>query len=80
MLSIRLAAAQFGKTEAEFRSVMRKSLDDTWEKSRSDPELKIIWDFYFPNGKPSVEEFFVHLATVSGYGEENSENDPLTFS
>ena len=44
------------------RKEMQKAIDLAWENPT--PEEKLFQEFYFPNGKPTVDEFIRKVAQL----------------
>lgn len=45
------------------RKEMQKAIDETWKSPT--PEQKAFQELYFPNGKPTVEEFIETVARIA---------------
>lgn len=56
--ALKSIAAREGKTLAQIEAAIQDSIDIAWEK----PEFHAIQTQYFPNGKPSPEEFISVMA------------------
>lgn len=69
---LRTMAAQQGIPVFVVKMTIRRAIDEAWEKSRSDPEAVATWDRYFPQGKPTPEQYILRL----GYAHENGEDVP----
>ena len=69
---LRTIAAQWGYPVWKVESTIAQSIDQAWEDSQNDPTMKARWDYYFPNGKPTPQEFILRL----GRAQETGENIP----
>lgn len=47
--------------------MIQQNIDRSWEKAMSDPEAKALRDKYFPDGKPTPEQYILWL----GHAHEN---------
>ena len=65
-------AAQWGCPVFAVKRTIRKTIDDAWEKAKSDPEAKELWGKYFPDGKPTPNQYILLL----GRAKENGETVP----
>ena len=45
-------------------------IERSWEIAEQDLELKILWEKYFPKGKPTPEEYLLWLAQAQESGED----------
>lgn len=52
------------------KRTIRKIIDLSWEKAMSDPKAKALWDKYFPNGKPTPDQYILRLGHAHEKGEE----------
>lgn len=69
---LRMMAAEWGSPVWMVKRTIRQIIDQSWEKSMFDPEAKALWDKYFPNGKPTPDQYILRL----GYAYENGEDMP----
>lgn len=49
---------------------LRLSIDHSWEKARHDPEAWVLWAAYFPDGKPTPDQYIAWLGHAYEKGEE----------
>lgn len=49
---------------------IQRTIDQIWEKSMYDPETKALLDKYFPNGKPTPEQYILFQGRKYENGEE----------
>lgn len=70
-----LMAQQYGCTVRDFTVTFQQMIDRNWENARSDPEEKAHWDKYFPDGKPTTEQYILCL----GHAHERNEELPYFF-
>lgn len=68
----RRMAAEWGCPVWMVKQTIRQLIDQSWEKAMLDPEEKSLWDKYFPNGKPTPDQYILRL----GRAHENGENVP----
>lgn len=54
---------------------IRKMINESWERAMSNPEEKVRWEKYFPNGKPSPDQYILLL----GHAHERGEEIPFLF-
>ena len=52
------------------KQTVQECIDRSWEKAKLDPEAKVLWDQYFPKGKPTADEYMLRLGRVYETGEE----------
>jgi len=45
-------------------------INKNWERAQSIPEDKARWDMYFPDGKPTTEQFILQKGRAFERGEE----------
>lgn len=69
---LRTMAAEWGCPVWVVKLTIRRTIDEAWEKSRSDPEAVATWEKYFPQGKPTPEQYILRL----GHAHENGEDVP----
>lgn len=51
---------------------VQKHIDESWEMSMHDPEKLARWNQFFPDGKPTAEQYILRL----GRAHEKGENVP----
>ena len=51
---------------------LQENIDRCWEKAMLKPEDKALWDKYFPDGKPTAQQYVLWL----GRAHENREHVP----
>jgi len=52
------------------RVTIRRMINESWERLPSHPEEKARWEKYFPNGKPTPDQFILLLGRAHERGEE----------
>lgn len=52
------------------KRMISESIEKSWNVAILDPEQKALWDKYFPNGKPTPEEYILHLGHAHEKGED----------
>lgn len=52
---------------------IRRMINHSWEKAMTDSEEKALWEKYFPDGKPTSDQYILRL----GYAHENREEMPF---
>lgn len=67
---LRTIAAQWECPVNEAKGRIRLAIDRSWEMAQSDPEEKAVLDFYFPQGKPTPEQYILRLGRAHEQGEE----------
>ena len=70
---LRTMAAEWNCPVKVVKLIIQKAIDESWEKAMSDPEAKVLWAKYFPNGKPSLQQYILRL----GRAHETGENIPF---
>ena len=73
---LRTIAAQWRVPVWKVTHIIQQTIDQSWEKAILDSEAKALWDKYFPNGKPTPEEYILRL----GHAHEIGENVPYLFN
>ena len=48
---------------------IRRMINQCREKAMSNPEEKVLWDEYFPNGKPTPAQYILLLGHAHERGE-----------
>ena len=67
---IRLLAREWKCPVWAAKIIVQKAINDSWEKAMFHPEIKVILDQYFPNGKPTVAEYILFQGHKFEGGEE----------
>lgn len=49
---------------------IRRMINHSWEKALANPEEKALWNTYFPNGKPTPDQYILLLGHAHERGEE----------
>lgn len=49
--------------------IIQQTIDHSWEKAMLDPEAKALWEKYFPNGKPTPDQYILRLGHAHEEGE-----------
>ena len=52
--------------------IIQRTIDESWEKAAHDPTSQYLWHKYFPNGKPTPEQYIL----FQGRKFENDEDMP----
>ena len=55
--------------------IIRRMINESWERVMSHPEEKALWEKYFPNGKPTPDQYILLL----GHAHERGEEIPFLF-
>ena len=63
-------AAEWGCPVSIVKQTVQESIDQSWEKAMLDPEAMALWSKYFPEGKPTAEEYMLRLGRAYETGEE----------
>ena len=72
----RMLAKEWGCPVWVVKSIIRQGIDKSWEEALHDPEDKALWEQYFPNGKPTPNEYILRL----GHAHEKGEKVPFLLS
>lgn len=67
---LRTMARNWGYPVWMVKRIIRNTIDKSWELAQLNPEDKALWDKYFPNGKPTPEQYILHLGHARERGEE----------
>ena len=67
---LRTMARSWGYPVWMVQKIIRETIDKNWESAQADSEAKLLWDKYFPNGKPTPEEYILWLGRAQENGEE----------
>lgn len=68
----RTMAKEWGCPVWMVRRIMRQTIDRSWNQAADNPELKGLWNAYFPDGKPTPDQYILRL----GHAYENGEEVP----
>lgn len=49
---------------------IQEEIDKSWKCAQLDPQEKALWDKYFPEGKPTAEQYILWLGRGKDGGEE----------
>lgn len=71
--TLRMLSDQWNCPVWTVKMIIRRSIRNNWEKAMQNPEEKALWNRYFPNGKPTPEQYILHL----GHAYENDETVPF---
>lgn len=69
---IRLLAREWNCPTWRVTHIIQQSIDKSWGIAMLDPERKALWDQYFPDGKPTPEQYILWL----GHAHERNETMP----
>lgn len=61
---------QWGCPIWKVKRMIQEAIDYNWKIMQFDPTAKELWEKYFPDGKPTVEEYIACLGTLHEKGEE----------
>ena len=70
---LRLMAKKWGCPVWVVKRTVQQIIDRNWENALSDPEEKVLWSKYFPDGKPTTEQYVLRL----GHAHERGEDVPF---
>ena len=51
------------------KRTLRRIIHENWEKAMFIPEEKALWEKYFPDGKPTPEQYVLRLGHAHEKGE-----------
>lgn len=71
----RTISAQWGCPIWMVKEIIQFSIDESYEKAKSNLKAQVLWDTYFPNGKPTPDQYVLRL----GQAHEKGEDIPLLF-
>lgn len=66
---LRVLAREWGYPVWMVKGIIQKEIDKSWQAAQLDPKEKVIWITYFPEGKPTAEQYILWL----GHGKEKGE-------
>ena len=66
----RMLGRQWGRPVWMVKRMIQEAIDKNWEAMQSDPEARILWERYFPDGKPTAEQYIYWLGKAHENGEE----------
>lgn len=66
----RMMAAEWKCPVWIVKRTIRIMINHSWEKAMSNPEEKALWDKYFPNGRPTPDEYILWLGHAHETGKE----------
>ena len=67
---LRVLARQWNCPVWMVTRTVQEKIDRSWNCAQLDPQEKALWDQYFPNGKPTAEEYILWLGRAQENGEE----------
>lgn len=70
---LRMMAAEWNCPVWLVKRTIRQVINQSWEKAMSDPKSKLLWENYFPSGKPTPEQYILRL----GHAHEKREDVPF---
>lgn len=70
--TLRLLSSRWGYPVWLVERTIQQSIDECWQTAQNDPGEKALWDKYFPNGKPTAQEYILLL----GNAHENGQHVP----
>jgi len=73
---LRTLASQWNCPVWAAKILIRRTINTHWEEALSDPEKKALLDKYFPNGKPTPQQYILLL----GHAYETGEEIPFLFT
>lgn len=65
----RTIAAEWGCPVWMVIEIIQQTIDQSWEKAICNQDVKALWKKYFPNGKPSPEQYVLRLGHAYESGE-----------
>jgi len=65
-----MMAREWGCPVWAVKLVIKRGIDQSWEKALHDPEAKALWDTYFPGGKPTANGYILRLGQAYEREEE----------
>ena len=66
----RTMAREWGCPVWMVRRTIRRTIHKSWEKAMFDPEERSLWEQFFPEGKPTPEQYILWLGRAHEKGEE----------
>ena len=66
---LRTIAAQWQCPVYQAKRRIQQAIDQSWQMAQSDPGEKAVLDFYFPQGKPTPEQYILKLGRAHEQGE-----------
>lgn len=72
---LRLMAKEWNCPVWLVKRTVQQIIDRNWENAQSVPEEKSLWNKYFPDGKPTTQQYILRL----GQAHERGEHMPYLF-
>jgi len=66
----RMLAAEWNCPVWVVKRTIRRIINQSWSQAMSDPNEKALWDKYFPNGKPTPDQYILRLGRAHETGED----------
>lgn len=66
----RVLAREWHCPEWMVYTTIQRAIDESWEYAMSDPKAKALWDQYFPNGKPTADQYILFQGRYFENGED----------
>ena len=67
---LRIMAKQWHCPVWMVKKIIQRNIDLSFEKAMSDPNSIALWNRYFPNGKPTPEQYILLLGHAHETGAE----------
>ncbi len=67
---LHIMSAEWGQPVWKVKHIIQQAIDQRWEKAMLDPEEKALLDKYFPDGKPTPEQYVLWLGHAHEKGED----------
>jgi len=66
----RLMSKEWGVPVWKVKQILQEYIDQSWEASAQIPENQALWNKYFPDGKPTSEQYVLRLGHARETGEQ----------
>ena len=70
---LRVMSKQWGIPVWKTEQIIQEKIDKTWKIAMLEPDRKVLLDKYFPDGKPTPQEYILRL----GHAHETEEDVPF---
>ncbi len=69
---LRHLSQEWGQPVWKVKHIIQQSIDQSWAEAMLDANKKALWEKYFPDEKPSSEQYILLL----GHAHEHNEDIP----
>ena len=66
----RLMSKEWGVPVWKVKQILQEYIDQSGEASAQNPEKRALWNKYFPDGKPTSEQYILRLGHAHETGKQ----------